>query len=183
MFNEIEDLTKEIEKFRTNIIGSEKLIDALNNVSTNFQLQVKKTDSTANDLKDTFNTLSEKVSNSHNSLIKKQNEISEKNLKMIEESSAQLNKSYSDINQSIINRLDETVVVSKKHYSDTNKNINNFLKEFIKSNEVQNEYIKKAFDHLDRRITKFYSKATIWLIILTGLGFILLIILIISLIL
>jgi len=154
MFNEIEDLNKEIEKFKTNIIGSEKLIEALNNVATSFRLQTKKSDNVLNEFKDTFITLKTQFIDTNNNIIERQNEISEKSLEKLEETTLQLNARYTELNQ----------------------NITNLLQELKRSNKIQAECSKSAFDDLSSKINILKNKTTSWLIMLTVVGFILIII-------
>ena len=161
MFNEIEDLNKEIEKFKTNIVGSDKLIESLRDVSTSFRLQTKKSDNVLNEFKDTFMTLKTQFINTHNDVIERQNEISEKGLKKIEEISSHLNSCYIELNQ----------------------NVTNLLQELKRNNETEAEYNKLAFNDLNSRINIFKNKTILWLTILSGIGFILIVISIISLIL
>lgn len=160
MFNDIEELTKEIEKFKMNITGSGKLIEALNDIATSFRLQTKKSDNILNEFKENYISLKTQFNDDYNSLLQKQSEISEKSLEKFEETSKKLNLNFIELNQ----------------------NNSTFFQELINHQEKQMEQNKSLFEKLDSRVSSIKNTANKWVIILSCLGIINIIISIILLI-
>ena len=95
MFNEIEELNNEIEKFKTNIIGSEKLIDALFEVSTSYKSQIEKSQTILNEFKE-----------SHDNLLKRQDELNLNYSSALENTMIKIDKNHDELTEEINKAID-----------------------------------------------------------------------------